>query len=124
MNVPIEECEEIIGYRQYWLLNDIEHKDIFKFLWDDCDTLQEFKELLYSDPNICNTKAAGWFLHYDSEAAEFFLSQWFGRQKRRFCLDSKQKFIVLESAGTKSMIPTAMLSMQSCNEHREEDYYV
>ena len=124
MNVPIEECEEIIGYRQYWLLNDIEHKDIFKFLWDDCDTLQEFKELLYSDPNICNTKAAGWFLHYDSEAAEFFLSQWFGRQKRRFCLDSKQKFIILESAGTKSMIPTAMLSMQSCNEHREEDYYV
>jgi len=56
MNVPIEECEEIIGYRQYWLLNDIEHKDIFKFLWDDCDTLQEFKELLYSDPNICNTR--------------------------------------------------------------------
>ena len=124
MNVPIEECSEIIGYRQYWLLNDIEHKEIFKYLWDDCDTLEEFKELLYSDPNICNTKAAGWFLHYDSEAAECFLSQWFGRQKRRFCLDSKQKFIILENAGTKSMIPTAMLSIQSCNEHREEDYYV
>ena len=124
MNVPIEECEEIIGYRQYWLLNDIEHKDIFKFLWDDCDTLEEFKGLLYSDPNICNTKAAGWFLHHDSEAQEFFLSQWFGRQKRRFCLDSNQKYILVESAGTQNMIPTAMLSLNSWDEHREQDYYV
>ncbi len=124
MNVPIEECEEIRGYRQYWLLNDIEHKEIFKFLWDDCDTLEEFKELLYSDPNVCNTKAAGWFLHYDSESQENFLSRWFGRLKRRFCLDSKQKVILVENADTKIVIPTALLSCYSWEDNSEQDYYV
>lgn len=124
MNVAIEECKEIIGHRQYWLLNDLEHREIFQFLWDDCDTLEEFTDLLYSDPNICNTKAAAWFLHYDTDAFAGFLSRWFSRQQYRFCVDSKQKFISLSSDGMKSIFPMAMLLTDSYIYRDKEDFYV
>lgn len=124
MNVSIEDCKEIIGHRQYWLLNDIKHREIFKFLWDDCDTLEEFTDLLYSDPNICNTKATAWFLHYDTDAFDGFLSGWFSRQQYRFCVDGNKKFITFSCDGMKSILPMAMLLKDSYIYREERDFYI
>lgn len=124
MNVPIEECEEIIGHRQYWLLHDVEHRELFQFLWNDCDTLLEFKDILYSDPNLCNTKAAAWFLHHDSDSLQGYLSRWFNRQQMRFCVDRQQKFITLESGGSKTMIPMAMLLRTAIFKYDEQDFCI